>query len=325
MNIVLIIIGLIVGLLVIGAVYQAVAAQRDQKRFPPPGKFAEADGIRLHYVEMGQDKPGPTVILDSGMASFSSNWAWVSQELASTTRVVAYDRAGLGWSDPGTTPRDAAKSARQLHALLQAASIPAPYVLAGHSYGGLVMRMFADLYPDEVVGMALVDSSHPDQWAAIPASKGGQTVASANRVTALLCRFGIMRVFRLEKSFIEGLPPQQYEEMRAYLARPEPWIVGAEGLTAWRDLSRDQVNATKNLGSLPLVVLSVTEQDMYADALTRLQNELPALSSNSKHITVEGATHYTLVSKQEYAQQVSDAILGVLDAARAKQALTPEP
>ncbi|MBZ0290706.1 MAG: alpha/beta hydrolase [Anaerolineae bacterium] len=322
MNIVLIIMVLIVGLLVIGALYQAAAVQRDHKRFPPPGKFAEVDGVRLHYVEMGQDKPGPTVILESGMASFSSNWAWVLEQLAETTHVVAYDRAGLGWSDPGTTPRDAAKSARQLHALLQAASIPAPYVLAGHSYGGLVIRMFADLYPAEVVGLALVDSSHPDQWASIPASKGGQTIATVNRVSALLCRFGIMRLFRLEKSFIEGLPSQQYEEMRAYLARPEPWIVGAEGLTAWRDLSRDQVNAAKNLGNLPLMVLSVTEQDMYADVLTRLQSELPALSSNSKHITIQGATHYTMVSKQEYAQQVSDAILAVVDSARTKQPLT---
>jgi pimeloyl-ACP methyl ester carboxylesterase len=245
----------------------------------------------------------------------------VLPEIAKTTHVVAYDRAGLGWSDPGTLPRDAAKSARQLHALLQQATIPAPYVLAGHSYGGLVMRMFADLYPNEVVGVTLVDSSHPEQWTNIPASKGGQTVASANRVTAFLCRLGIMRLFRLEKSFIEGLPAQQYAEMQAYLARPEPWIVGAEGLTAWRDLSREQVNTTKGLDSMPLFVLSVTEQDMYADALTKLQNELPALSSDNKHITIQGATHYTMVSKPEYAQQVSDAILGVVEAARAGQPL----
>ena len=321
MNIILLILAILLILLVVGAAYQAFATQRDQKSFPPPGKFADGDDVRLHYVEMGQDKPGPTVILEAGMASFSSNWAWVLQEIAKTTHVVAYDRAGLGWSDPGTTPRDAAKSARQLHALLQQAHVPAPYVLAGHSYGGLVMRMFADLYPDEVVGVALVDSSHPEQWTNIPASKGGQTVASANRVTAFLCRLGIMRLFRLEKSFIEGLPAQQYAEMRAYLARPEPWIVGAEGLTAWRDFSREQVNATKSLGGLPLVVLSVTEQDMYADALTKLQNELPALSSDSKHITIQGATHYTMVSKLEYAQQVSAAILQVVEAARTGQPL----
>jgi hypothetical protein len=90
--------------------------------------------------------------------------------------------------------------------------------------------------------------------------------------------------------------------------------VGAEGLIAWRDLSRQQVNAAHSLGTLLLVVLSVSEQDHYADVLTKLQDELPALSSNSKQVTVAGATHYTLVSRQEYASVVADAILEVVEA-----------
>jgi pimeloyl-ACP methyl ester carboxylesterase len=270
---------------------------------------------------MGQDKPGPTVILEAGMGSFSSNWGWVQPAVAQRSRVVAYDRAGLGWSDLGTKPLDAAKSAHELHTLLQNAHIPGPYVLAGHSYGGLVNRMFADLYPDEVVGMVLVDSSHPEQWTNIPASKGGSTVAFANRVTALIARLGLMRLFNLEESFITGLPAQQYGEMKALLSIPRLWLVAADGIIAWRDLSREQVNGTKPLGDMPLFVLSVTEQAQFADALTKLQNELPALSSNSKHVTVEGATHYTLTSKQEYAQIVSDAILQVVEAARTGQRL----
>jgi pimeloyl-ACP methyl ester carboxylesterase len=207
---------------------------------------------------------------------------------------------------------------------LQGADIQPPYVLAGHSYGGLVVRMFADLYPDEVVGLVLVDSSHPDQWAHIPASRGGQTVAIGNRVTAMLARFGVLRLFGLEKSFIVGLPVREHAEMKAYLARPTGWLVGADGLIAWRDFSREQVNAARSLGDLPLFVLSVTEQDHYADVLTKLQKELPMLSSNSKHVTVEGATHYSLVSKQEYAAVVSDAILQVVRAARTGGPLVPE-
>jgi hypothetical protein len=181
--------------------------------------------------------------------------------------------------------------------------------------------MFADLYRDEVVGLVLVDSSHPDQWVHIPASKGGQTVAFGNRVTALLAQLGVMRLFHLEESFIAGLPPREYAEMRAYLSTPDGWAAGAEGLIAWRDLSREQVNATKNLGSLPLMVLSVTEQDRYADVLTKLQAELPALSSNSTHITVEGANHYTLVSMQKYADVVSNTILKVVKAAQTGEPL----
>ncbi len=260
-----------------GAIYQAVATRRDKKNFPPPGQLVDVGGHRLHLNVKGEAKDSPTVILEAGMASISSNWGWVQRELAKTTQVVSYDRASLGWSDVGAKPLDAAKSARELHKALEQAGIQAPYVLAGHSYGGLVVRMFTDLYPDEVVGIVLVDSSHPDQWAHIPASKGGQTVATGNQVTAFIARFGVMRFFHLEESFIKGLPPREYAEMRAYLSTPDGWLAGADGLIAWRDLSREQVNSTRSLGNLPLFVLSVTEQDHYADVLTELQAELPAV------------------------------------------------
>lgn len=133
-------------------------------------------------------------------------------------------------SSAGTKPLDAAKSAHDLHTALQNAGINGPYILAGHSYGGLVTRMFVDQYPNEVVGLALVDSSHPDQWVHIPASKDGQMVAFGNRVTALLARFGVMRVFHLEESFIAGLPPLEYAELKAFLATPTGWRIGADGL-----------------------------------------------------------------------------------------------
>jgi pimeloyl-ACP methyl ester carboxylesterase len=176
--------------------------------------------------------------------------------------------------------------------------------------------MFADRHPDEVVGMVLADASHPDQWANIPASRNGRTVAVGNRVMALLSRFGLLRILRAERSFIAGLPPREYAEMRAYLARPQGWSAGAGGLLAWGKHSREQVNAVRSLGSLPLVVISVTEQDRYADVLTRLQAELATLSSNSRHVTVSGATHYTLVSEQQYAAVVADAIRAVSTAAQ---------
>ena len=156
-------------------------------------------------------------------------------------------------------------------------------MLAGHSYGGLVVRMFTDRYPDEVVGMVLVDASHPDQWVNIPASRGGRTVAMGNRMTALLARLGLLRLFRAERPFIDGLPAREYAEMRAYLARPQGWSAGADGLLAWDRQSRDQVNAARDLGDLPLVVLSVTEQDRYAEVLTRLQAELVVACRPTAH------------------------------------------
>jgi pimeloyl-ACP methyl ester carboxylesterase len=275
----------------------------------------DVGGHRLHLHVTGTDTSKPPVILEAGMASFSSNFAWVQQELAQETRVVAYDRAGLGWSDSGSKPRDAQLSAKELCAALQRAGITGPYVVAGHSYGGLVVRAFADLYPAEVVGMVLIDASHPDQWTRIPASKNGRTIAFANRVTAFLAYFGLLRFWNPESARIGGMPPQQRAEMDAFLATPRQWATGADGLIAWGDLSRDQINGARSLGDMPLFVLSVTEQDMYADVLTALQAELPKLSSNSMHLTVQGATHDGLVCKREHALVVADAIRQVVEAA----------
>jgi pimeloyl-ACP methyl ester carboxylesterase len=300
----------------IGGSWQAIASRRDWRRLPAPGTLVDVGGHRLHLNVAGTQTTAPTVVLEAGMASMSSNWAWVRDALAQHGRVVTYDRAGLGWSERGRGSMDAATSAADLHTALGAAGIAPPYILAGHSYGGLVVRMFTDRYPNEVAGIALVDASHPDQWAHIPASRNGRTVAMGNRVTAVLARLGLLRLLRAERSFIAGLPEREYAEMRAYLARPQGWSVGADGLLAWGQQSRDQVNAARSLGDLPLVVLSVTEQDRYAQVLTRLQAELASLSSNSRHVTVTGATHYTLVSQRHHAAVVSAAIRAVTAAAQ---------
>jgi pimeloyl-ACP methyl ester carboxylesterase len=98
----------------------------------------------------------------------SAHWIWVQQQLAQTTRVCVYDRSGLGWSERGPKPRDAKQISTELHTLLTNADTEGPYVLVGHSYGGLYTQMYAARYPDEVAGVALVDSSHPEQFTRSP-------------------------------------------------------------------------------------------------------------------------------------------------------------
>ena len=300
----------------VGAIYQSIATANDLRTYTPPGQMVDIGGRRIHMVVMGDDTGQPTVILEAGMASFSSNYYWVQSELASTTQVVAYDRAGLGWSDPSPEPQDAEQSARDLHAALQQAGIPGPYVVAGHSYGGLVVRAFTNLYPDEVVGMVLVDASHPDQWAHIPASRDGKFNGNANLVTAFLARLGVVRFFHLESASYAGLPERQATEMEAILAKPESWRNSGQVLLIWNDRSRPQINQARSLDDLPLAVLSVTEQPIYGDVLTSLQNDLPTLSSNSVHYTEVGATHETLVSERKHALVVARTIQSVLEAAR---------
>src|SRR5215207_9769188 len=129
---------MIAGLLtlaVIGAIYQAIATQIDQRTYPPPGEMVDVGTHSLHINCLGQGSP--TVILESGLGTMSADWANVQPQVAKTTRVCSYDRAGTGWSERGPTPRDPKQIAGELHTLLANAGIDGPCVLVGQSFGGL--------------------------------------------------------------------------------------------------------------------------------------------------------------------------------------------
>jgi pimeloyl-ACP methyl ester carboxylesterase len=128
--------------------------------YPPTGKLVDIGGYKLHINATG--KGSPTVVLIAGAGDFSFDWSLVQPEVSRFARVASYDRAGMAWSDPGPTPRTMAQEAYELHLLLMKAAIPPPYVLVGHSVGGLIARVYASQYPQEVAGMVLVDSTHED-------------------------------------------------------------------------------------------------------------------------------------------------------------------
>src|ERR687893_3013035 len=117
-------------LAVVGAIYQAIATERAQRAYPPPGEMVDVGGHRLHINCVGQGSP--TVVLDAGSGEMSAHWVRVQREVSGTTRVCAYDRAGMGWSEAGPEPRGADRVADELHALLDGAGVGGPYVLAGH-------------------------------------------------------------------------------------------------------------------------------------------------------------------------------------------------
>lgn len=310
----------ILGLALVALAREALTERAERRRFPPPGRLVDVGGYRLHLVVSGDASAGPTVILDAGMVSFSSNWAWVEPELAKVTRVVAYDRAGLGWSDHGPRPRDAEQSAGELHTALQRLGITGPFVLAGHSYGGLAVRAFAALYPDEVAGMILVDGSHPDQWARFGISS--KVLGYGNKFSSALARLGLFRLFDKEYRLLaDGLPPRAHAELMAFGRTPRALSTAGDAALAWDDRTRSLVNEAPGLGDLPLIVLSVTEQPRMGGKLTAMQAELPALSSQGRHITVEGAYHEGLLAQRDDARVVTESILRVVEAVRSGRPL----
>jgi pimeloyl-ACP methyl ester carboxylesterase len=318
----------LVALAAMGASYQAVATAIDQRAYPAPGQPVDVGGYKLHIYCVGQASAGyPTVILEHGLGGASPMWGWIQPEVAQTTRVCAYDRAGMGWSTPGSSghPRDGRQIAQELHALLQAADIPAPYVLVGWSYGGLYVRTYAGQYPEQVAGMVLLDSSHPDQWTTTAA---GQAQYAANvrlySLVPFLARIGVPRLLGLFQP-VPGLPKPHDEEMRAFFAATKDWEAqSAEFLAS--PATNDQVRAAGTLGDMPLSIITATdhgtppEQEQLWQAW---QQQLTSLSTNSVHQIVAGANHASLVAHQPDARVSAAAILKVVEAARTGQPLVP--
>jgi len=293
----------------IGYMYQAMAAARDQRIHPPPGRLVDIDGCRLHVQSSGHG--GPSVVLEAGLGGMSSAWGWIQPETAKFSHVVSYDRAGLGWSGPDTAPKTAALAAQRLRSLLQYSRIRPPYVLVGHSMGGLFIRVFADLYPNEVAGMVLLDAVHPDQHlrsAAINTHmRSGFRFLKA---VPLLARLGYVRLTGLFNAWTEGLPARQAAEAEAFLSTHRHLKTTCDESLAW-DTICAEVRATKGLGDTPLAV--VTACSAVLPGHPEMQRELATLSSDSIHFAIKGADHVSLVSRREYALAVVEAIRNVVD------------
>src|SRR5215216_2168598 len=207
-------VGGLLALAVIGAIYQVIATQIDQRTYLPPGEMVNVNGRLMHINCMGEGSP--TVILEAANFGMSAHWVRVQQQLAKSTRVCAYDRAGMGWSEPGPEPRDARQISSELHTLLKNADTEGPYVLVGHSYGGLYARMYAARYPNEVAGVVLVDSSHPEQFTRTQEGKAMyENTRRIGAVIPFLTRLGVTRLFNVYPAHPD-LPPQQRAQIEAF-------------------------------------------------------------------------------------------------------------
>ena len=297
----------------IGYLYQAVATARDRRDHPPPGTLVDVDGCRLHVQTSGRGLP--SVVLESGLGGMSSAWGWIQPETAKFSRVVSYDRAGLGWSGPDPFPKTAALAARRLRGALLHSRVPPPYVLVGHSMGGLFIRVFADLFPDEVAGMVLLDAVHPDQHmrsAAIATHM--RTGFRLLKAVPLLARLGYVRLTGLFGAWGEGLPPRQAAESEAFLSNYQHLKTTRDESLAWENICAE-VRGACGLGDTPLAVVTAGKDVLPGQP--ELQSELALLSSDSVHFVVKGADHVTLVSRREHALTVVQAIRHVVERANA--------
>ena len=152
---------------------------------PAPGRLVSIGTHRLHLYCLGSGSP--VVLFDAALGGSSLSWTFVQPAVADVTTACVYDRAGFGWSDAGPIPRTAPRLADELHALIAAAGLQGPFVLVGHSFGGLTIRLFAARYPALVAGLVFVDPAHPEDWIDPPPEQRDRILRGAR-----LCRHGVL-------------------------------------------------------------------------------------------------------------------------------------
>src|SRR5688572_13309595 len=302
----------------------AVGQQKDKKpTYSPPGKLVDVGGYRLHLNCTG--KSGPTAVLIAGGGDFSFDWGLVQPDVSRFTRVCSYDRAGIAWSEPGPIPRTMKQEAHELHLLLKAARIKSPLVLVGHSIGGLIARVYAEQYPDEVAGMVLVDPTHEDttlmyQGKVVQVRAGAKGIAvppvqtmrssppkpaGAEDLEQFAFNQKIFGAPKTESPF-DRLPAST-QAMRLWFRSQSPRV--AAGPDFWAEelhaMYIARAGTPYQLGGKPLVVLLANPDSgnpppgIAADEWKRINEEkrqqkvgLANLSRNSKLIVAEKSGHH---------------------------------
>ena len=280
------------------------------------GRLIDVGGHKLHIDCTGTG--GPTVVLEPGLGEASPAMAWIAPAVAKTTRVCVYDRAGRGWSESAGRPQDGVEVATDLRNLLTGAGERGPFVLAGHSAGGIYVLNFANLFPRDVAGVVLLDSMHPRQYTRIASWPAFyEMFRRASAVLPSLSRFGIGRA--LYASAYGDLPAPARDEERAFWATPRHSRSVRDEFSEIRTAMAEARTLT-TLGNRPLVVL--TAEKGAEGGWTEAQDELAALSTNSVHRMLPNASHSMLTEDEHTAAQSSRAITDVVNAARTNTRLT---
>jgi len=302
-------------MLAAGTVYEAIARRISAREFPPPGELAEIGGRRIHIDCHGSG--WPTVILEAGAdTSGSTLWYPIVQTVSETTRVCAYDRAGLMWSDPGPLPRDGEAIIADLQKTLEVAKERGPYVMVGASLGGPLVMLYTKRHPTDVVGVVLVDSAHPDQIKRLEAASGieDDPAPLLFRAIAALSWTGLPRLL-LPAPELPELPDHVAAEVAAYQI---PSLQAALDEVVAMPATLQQAGTLSDLEDRPLAVLShgkkwsdyTKDQQASAgmsreqferreDAWAKMQDEQAAWSRDSTHQTLRDSSHVVQLERPD--------------------------
>jgi pimeloyl-ACP methyl ester carboxylesterase len=271
--------------------YQKLATVIDDYRYPPPGKLVDIGGYKLHINTSGQGNL--SVVCDAGLSGTSLGWTLVQTEVSKFTRVCSYDRAGYSWSDPSPLKRTSANIATELYALLKKNDIPAPYLLVGHSFGGANVLLFAHLYPQETLGVILVDSVHEDMLSDSPPPP--YAFFDSPTIQWILSLIGFKRLKGPSKeieAMFNPLPPKIQAAYIAQMNKTRYEETVNQEMDALNE-SLSQVGERTIFLHCPLTVITagIIFNNEEGKRWKQLQNKLLSKSKYAKQIVAENSDH----------------------------------
>ena len=315
-RIILAVCGLLVLLAIIGFVYEQISRESAKEKYSPQGELIEVNGHKLHFVKKGLS--GPSVIFESGFDTGGHlSWVRVQNELSSRATTLSYDRAGTLWSERGIEPKTNKAIATELYTLLNKPGIEKPYILVGHSAGGLILREFIKKYPEDVSGVVFVDAAHPEQAKLLP-----------NEVTALLkpkpiWPFELLNSLGVIRAFSPGYPNiDESDEINvtAKELRFKSVVAGLEEMNEFAVMLKDAGQVT-SFGDIPLIVITGNSPNKYdiwpSESLRKklfktwaqLQSDLLNLSTDSQQVLAEKSGHFVQLDQPELVIEAIDRII----------------
>tara|TARA_R110002126_G_scaffold290263_1_gene446853 strand:- start:1926 stop:2939 length:1014 start_codon:yes stop_codon:yes gene_type:complete len=319
-------IGILIVLIILSGLVFRIFGPEPHK---PKGKLVNVNGIDLHIQATGIKSNKPTVIIESGASSSTEYYHWLSEGLKDSLRVIRYDRAGNGYSELSDVPRSAETIAKELHQLLEIAGESPPYILTGHSMGGPYIRVFAELYPDEVEALIFIDSTHPEQVerlnAAPQSSFRFKTTLFLLGTASFLSDLGIIGLFESFSDPLlagDGLPDEVNARTRDFLLNGKRTRAYKKEIESYHSVLK-RAGKTDDFGTLPIRVFTAIEIDKEAyrkngidpekflnEAISS-QKEFTELSSNGKQFLIDG-NHQTIFTKKENADIINKEIIQLL-------------
>ena len=299
----------VLGATAIGALGNNITSQVEGNAMAMPGQLYDVGGHRLHLSCTGTGSP--TVVLESGLGGNSAAWTPIASAASGTTRVCAYDRAGTGWSDDAARPQDGLAVTADLHRLLSVAGEHGPFVLAGHSTGGVYAMTYAARYPEQVAGLVLLDSASPRQFTVLPDYASQYPMMKRlYGVSPTMARLGILRLVPALSA--NDIPGNAGKQAGIFSLRPRDLRTARDELSTYHRTFA-QAQALTTLGSKPLVVVSASDTLAHTAGWPKAQQQLVDLSGNASH-RIAQSTHQGLL---DHPTSYPTAVTAIEDVVRA--------